>query len=493
MSIPNQLTRAYLSKYKNTLQHIRQNSIDLQYQEKQNILNSKIFQNLHRNQKWEDIPISSYKDIESEILQKIKKNEGTFQPIKTYAKSAGTSSNDPKYIPTSRNYLKRNHVQAAWLTMYLTYALRPDMDIIARKNLLIGGAIYTSTESLVIADISGLMIRNIPRIFHRYYVPSIAEATIPDWEQKLQITAQRAAETDQVVMFAGVPTWILTVAREVLKHSNKNNLSEVWPHFKVYLHGGVHFSPYRSQFDQLFPDNDLLYLDVYNASEGFFAVQDTEVHQGLLLLTGHRVYYEFIRVKDYQNDHHEILNLSEIEIGQEYVLLISNITGLIRYVLGDTIRFTTLNPFRIEITGRISEFINAFGEDLTYENVRIALQKVNEKHDFKIRNYTIAPRYISTNQKGCHEYYIEFEKPPTDLDNLSQDIDDIIRSLNFSYHQKRADDLAMSCLEIIALPKGFFDSFAKSRNKFGGQNKLPKLRNDRNLVEEILGFLSAFE
>jgi len=424
MSLPNLITRAYLKKYSKTLQRIRHNSAQLQSRELHLIQKSTIYKALYADQDLKSLPISTYKNVEEEIQKKISSNTGKFQSVKTYAKSAGTSSNQPKYIPTSDAFLQRNHVQAAWLTMSLIYQMRPDMDIISRKNLLIGGAIYDSTNDLIIADISGLMIRNIPKVFHKYYVPSIAEATEADWEKKLQLTAQRAAATDQVVMFAGVPTWILTVATEVMTITGTNDLSQVWPYFKVYLHGGVDFHPYRAQFNALFPDNDVLYLDVYNASEGFFAVQDMITQEGMLLLTAHGIYYEFVELENFKADNHLIIPLEEVELGVEYVILISNLSGLIRYVLGDTLIFASLNPYRINITGRITEFINAFGEDLTFKNVKKALAKAQEQFDFTIADYTIAPRYLSTDEKGCHEWYIEFKKEPADLSGLSQLLDD---------------------------------------------------------------------
>jgi len=360
------------------------------------------------------------------------------------------------------------------------------MDVFSRKNLLVGGAIYEKKKNHIIGDISGLMIQNIPKQFHKYYVPTIAEATQTNWESKLHITATKASQDAEIVLFAGVPTWILTLSKEILKRAEKETLLEVWPQVKAYLHGGVNFDPYRAQFEELLPDKNFLYLEVYNASEGFIAVQDTRENNGLLLLTGHGIYYEFISKDDYNNGDINILNLEEIELNKEYVLLISNISGLYRYVIGDIISFVSKIPFRVQVKGRISDYVNAFGEDLTLEMVNKALTRTLENHNSSIRNYTIAPSYISLNKKGKHQWFIEFEKEPLNLSIFQKDLDEELQSSNFNYYQKRIHNLAMEELEIISLRKDFFDDMAKNLGKFGGQNKLPKLRNDRKLAELIL-------
>ena len=298
------------------------------------------------------------------------------------------------------------------------------------------------------------------------------------------MTAKKAAVND-IVMLAGVPTWILTLATEVLKYSGKNNLSEVWPYLKVYLHGGVKFDPYKAQFKELLPTSNVLYLEVYNASEGFFAIQDTLVNHGLLLLTCHGIYYEFILFENYKKADYYIINLAKVVPNMEYVMLITTLSGLRRYVVGDTIIFTTILPFRIKVKGRISEYINAFGEDLTQEAANRAITETLLKHNAHIRNYTVAPKYISLYEKGSHEWYIEFERSPCNIDIFKKELDLCIQNYNFNYKQKRTNDLAITELDIIELPKGFFNRFAKKRKKFGGQNKLPKLNNDRKLISEI--------
>ncbi len=487
----NSLVRIYLKRYHKVLDKVRTNSLELQQKELKRILSSPIYRGIDEKSFFEQEP-TLYKDYKSEVDSRLLSGKGTFHSISVFAKSAGTSGNYSKLIPTSDAFLKRNHIPAGWLTMSLMYALRPDMDIISKKNLLVGGAIYDRTKNYTIADISGLLIEKIPRIFHRFYLPSIAEATMPDWEKKLMVTARKAADTDEVVMFAGVPTWILTLAKEVLSISSKRNLIEVWPNLKVYLHGGVKMKPYLEQFQRLIPkEAGVLFMEIYNASEGFFAIQDTLINHGMLLLTCHGVYYEFITLRNYREAVYRILPLSEVVCKEEYVMLITTLSGLCRYVMGDTVSFTSRHPFRLTVKGRINEFINAFGEDLTLEVANNAITDVCENGNALIRNYTVAPQYISLNDKGCHQWYIEFEKPPNCFSSFESELDEKVKQYNFNYAQKRSDDIALSKLEVINLPRGFYDSFAKIKNKFGGQNKLPKLRNDRSLADEIEAMMKS--
>ena len=486
--------RIYLRRYRKTLERVRNHSPELQKKELDNIFKSSSLESRDIKSKFYHSKPTTYLDYQVDIDNRFKNKNGKFKDVSKFAKTAGTSGSTSKLIPTSDHFLKRNHVSAGWLTMSLMYTLRPDMDIISKKNLLVGGAIYEENEDYTIADISGLLIKRIPKLFHSYYVPTISEATIPDWEQKLEITAKRAAKTNEIVMLAGVPTWILTLVKEVLKISGKTTLSEVWPELKVYLHGGVRFEPFREQFDMLFSNsiNKVLYLEVYNASEGFFAVQDTWSNNGMLLLTEHGIYYEFIPINDYKLGFYNIMSLEDVETDEEYVILITNISGLRRYIIGDTVVFTSVSPYRLKVMGRISEYINAFGEDLSLENVNNAITHTCNKHKAYIRDFTVAPYYISLDTKGFHQWFIEFEIPPIDLNGFTSDLDVELQDLNFNYRQKRSDDLAMSCLEVVSLPTGFYDKYAKSKNKFGGQNKLPKLRNDRYLADDIASALRTY-
>lgn len=492
MSIFNSIVRIYLKRHQKTVSNIRFKSLFLQERELVKILRSPLYRNISMDAFF-DCPPTTYDSYQKDIDARMFTGDGKFRSISAFAKSAGTSGAASKYIPTAKAYLKRNHIAAGWLTMHLMYALRPDMDIISNKNLLVGGAVYEENSDYTVADISGLLIRKIPKAFHKFYVPSIAEATMPDWEEKLKITSEKASNTEKVVMIAGVPTWILTLSKEILKISSKKCLTEVWPNLKVYLHGGVKMEPYHQQFLQLIPKQSrVLFMEVYNASEGFFAVQDTPVNEGMLLLTCHGIYYEFIKLTDYRAGVNKIFSLKDVECSEEYVILITNMSGLCRYIIGDTVSFTSKNPFRIVVKGRISEYINAFGEDLGLDIVNRSISEVCMKHDTTIRNYTVAPKYISIQEKGYHQWYVEFEKEPRDLISFTRDLDVNIQNKNFNYFQKRSDNLALKELEVVPLPKGFYDAFAKSQKKYGGQNKLPKLKNDRSLADQIEEALDMF-
>ena len=474
MNLTNSLVRTYLLRYKKVLERIKYDSLKLQEKELALILKSPIsqFKQIQSKDRFNNLKITSYSDYEKEINKRLDRSErNIYNQIKYFAKSAGTTSNGSKYVPTSNEFLRRNHIQASWLALAILYFLRPDMDVFSRKYLLVGGAIYERTKDRTVADISGLMIQNIPRPFHKYYVPTIEEATNPDWEIKLGLTAKKAAADPNVVLFAGVPTWILTLAKEVLNIASRDNLLEVWPHVKAYIHGGVRFDPYRLQFKELLPDKNFIFLEVYNASEGFIAVQDTREHQGLLLLTGHGIYYEFIRVENYRNGDFVILNLDKIELNTTYVLLITNNSGLYRYIIGDTLSFISKHPFRLRINGRISDFINAFGENLNLNTVENALSIILIYHDALIRDYSVAPKYISMENRGYHQWFIEFEKPPLNIAKFALDLDNKIQELNFEYRQKRVDFFGLEKPTNIRARSWVFLQFFEKKKSTWSSNK----------------------
>lgn len=494
MPLFNHLVRLYLFNYRKKLESLRCNALDFQKNQLNRILSSAPLWSgivVSKNEFYK-LPPTEYRDYKTIIDVRINStfDDNPLHFIRYFMKSAGTSGESSKYIPTSVDYLRENHLEASWLTLFMLYSLKPDMDIFRGKNLLVGGAVYRDDPDTVIADVSSIMIRNIPRIFHRFHVPLISDAIDPDWERKLEIITRAASGTSDVVMFGGVPTWLITVFRDILDRTGKANLLELWPNLKAFLHGGVRFEPYKSLFKELIPTEEFQYLEVYNASEGFIAAQDTKENQGMLLMTDHGIYFEFIERYKYQSGDYEIISLTKVELGTDYVLLITNLSGLYRYIIGDVVSFTSINPYRIMVKGRTEDFINAFGEDLTVSTLDKALSMTLKKHNAHIKEYTVAPVYLSKREKGKHQWFIEFEKEPIDLFQFSVDLDNCISILNFNYRQKRTKDLALNMLDIQSMPHGFFDAYAKSKGRFGGQNKLLKVRNDRILAEDITRFFN---
>ncbi len=441
------------------------------------------------------IPVHSYDELWP-YIQRIIQGEGdvlTTGKVTWLAKTAGTTSGSSKYIPMTRNTLRRCHFKAAWYTLATLYAHHENMQIFAQRNLLIGGGMYGKYENsnILVGDISGIVIGNIPLLLRPFYYPDIETATLPNYEEKIQKTAEIAARQNNITMLGGVPTWNLSLYRLILEKTGANNLVEIWPGLQAYIHGGVRFSPYRKQFEQLIPKSDFLYHEVYNASEGYFAIQDQLAKDDLLLLLNTGVFYEFIELKHYHQQHYEAaITIKDVEAGVPYVMLITTNAGLYRYVIGDVITFTEVFPFRIKVTGRVQEYINAFGEDLQQSQVEQALLATCRATQAVVRDYTIAPQYIGLQEKGRHQWFIEFSTPPQDLSLFTTLLDREMQIENSNYKQKRENDFAIQQLEVISLPRGFFRQWLQETNRMGGQAKIPRLVNHRKIADSVLELLT---
>jgi hypothetical protein len=362
------------------------------------------------------------------------------------------------------------------------------MQIFARKNMLIGGGYYgpQSEGGLPVADISALMIRSIPFMLRPFYLPDVETATLPDYEQKIRIIAKIAAQEPSLTMLGGVPTWNLALYREVLAEAGAKHLLEVWPNLQAYVHGGVSFAPYRQHFQELIPSDDFLYHEIYNASEGYFAVQDQLDKDDLLLILNNGIYYEFIPFDALANGDRRTVPLWGVITGQLYAMVITNSSGLYRYLLGDVVSFTSVHPYRFKIVGRTQEYINAFGEDLLLDNVQAALMSTCSQFDVRVRDFTIAPYYMQVGEQGRHQWFVEFAGPEPDIPTFSAALDAAMQRANSNYAQKRSNDFAIGPLELVRLPEGFFSSWLRQRGKVGGQSKVPKLANHRRYAEDIL-------
>lgn len=435
------------------------------------------------------VPLSSYESLAPHIHDMMvgKQNTLTKKKIKWFSKSSGTSEGKSKFIPLSKSFLINNHIRASWFAAALVYDQNPKATIFKNKNLLMGGSIehFPMNPKVQTGDISGFTISNIPAIGRPFYTPDFKTALIKDWDLKIQEMVKICSK-ESVFLIAGVPTWSLVLFEKMLEHTGKQNMLEVWDEAHVYLHGGINFSPYKKQFQQLFPSDDFRYMEIYNASEGAFAIQNDYHEDGMLLLLDTEIFYEFIPIEELDKAQPAVLPLAEVEIHKNYALVISTTAGLLRYIVGDVVKFVSTNPYKIKVVGRTREYINAFGEELVIENVESALSKVCMDMNLDINNYTVCPIYIEKGKKGKHQWLIEFIYPPQNKAAFEKALDLALQALNSDYEAKRQHDLAIERLEVVTLPKGTFESWLRSKGKFGNQFKVPRLKNDRSIAEELL-------
>lgn len=437
------------------------------------------------------LPIVEYEDIYPFIRKSMMGEDSILWPGKTmhFAKSSGTTNDRSKFIPITEHNLFENHITSSWDAMSILYSIQPDARIFEGKTLLIGGSLSTFPENpaVTIGDVSAILMSNMPMVARPFYTPNMEIALMNEWESKLEKTAEDSLKVD-VVNFAGVPTWTIVLFKKILEKTGAKNMLEVWPNLRTYLHGGVNFDPYVTQFKELIPSDDFLYMEVYNASEGYFAFQDQKDDKSMLLLLDNAVFYEFIPLEDFQNGHKNAIPIWDVEPGVQYVIVISTSSGLWRYLPGDTVVFTSIKPYRIKISGRSKHFINVFGEEVMVSNTDQALKLTCETFNVQVTDYTAAPVFMSEHGKGGHEWLIEFVNPPQDLQAFAKALDLNLQKINSDYEAKRHRDIALQNLILHAVPPGTFLQWLKSKGKMGGQNKVPRLSNKRDTLEEILQF-----
>ena len=438
------------------------------------------------------VPIHEYSDIKP-YIDRIMKGEQNIlwnTPVNWFAKSSGTTSDKSKFIPITTESLENCHYQAAKDVLTLHYHNRPDSDLLTGKGLVIGGSHQVSqlNEEIFYGDLSAVLLQNTPFWGQWLRTPELSIALMDEWEAKLEALAQSTIKED-VTSISGVPTWTLILVKRILAITGKTTIKEVWPNLELYMHGGVSFTPYRQQFQQLLGEG-VSYLEMYNASEGFFAVQDQPDSEGMLLLLNHGIFYEFMPLEEYGKPSPKTIGLKDVELNKNYAPVISTNGGLWRYLLGDTIQFTSLYPFRVKVSGRIRHFINAFGEELIVENADKALDHTCRQLQCQVREYTAAPVYFSDQSNGAHEWLIEFETPPADLTQFASLLDKKLQQLNSDYEAKRHKDIALRLPVVRTVPARTFNTWLKSKNKLGGQHKVPRLSNDRTYIEEIMTLLA---
>ena len=434
------------------------------------------------------VPISSYEDLEP-LIEQTRRGEQNIlwsTPIKWFAKSSGTTNAKSKFIPVSNEALENCHYKASkdLLSLYLNN--NEDSQLFVGKSLRLGGSkeLYEDNNTFF-GDLSAILIDNMPIWAEFSSTPSNRVSLMGDWEIKLMAIVQETIYED-VTSLAGVPSWMLVLLNKVLEETGKTNLLEIWPHAEVYFHGGVSFDPYREQYQKLFPRSDFNYYEIYNASEGFFAIQDLNNSNDLLLMLDYGIFYEFIPMDTFGTPKQKIVRLAEVELFKNYAVVITTNSGLWRYMIGDTVRFTSLNPYRIRVTGRTKHFINVFGEELIVENTDQAIAKACHETESEVVDYTVAPVFMDGKEKGAHEWMIEFKKTPENINYFRKILDDSLQSLNSDYEAKRRNNMTLNPLVVnVARPNLFYD-WLKERDKLGGQHKIPRLSNERTYLEQLL-------
>ncbi|MDD5569792.1 MAG: GH3 auxin-responsive promoter family protein [Bacteroidales bacterium] len=436
----------------------------------------------------ERIPIQDYDSLKPYIdrLRKGEQNLLWYSDIKWFAKSSGTTNDKSKFIPVSEEALEECHFKGGKDLLSIYCYNYPNTQMFAGKGLALGGSHQISdfNNASYYGDLSAILIQNLPFWIEFIRVPNIAIALMDEWESKIDKMA-KATINANVTNIAGVPSWTLVLLKYILEVSGNKSIPEIWPNLEVFIHGGVNFNPYREQFKKIIPSEKMCYLETYNASEGFFGIQDLSDSDEMLLMLDYGVYYEFLPLNELNKEFPKTLSLEEVKLNENYALVISTNAGLWRYNIGDTIKFTSLNPFRIQITGRTKSFINAFGEELMVDNAEKALAIACEKTGALIREYTAAPVYFGDNNNGAHEWLIEFENYPDNIEYFNEILDNALKSVNSDYEAKRYNNLTLGKPVIKAVPQNTFYNWLKTKGKLGGQNKVPRLSNNRKHIEEI--------
>jgi GH3 auxin-responsive promoter len=433
------------------------------------------------------IPISTYEELEPLIERTRQGEQNVFwnEPIKWFAKSSGTTNAKSKFIPVSNAALEDCHYKGSKDLLCLYLNNNEDSQLFVGKSLRLGGSsqIYEDNKTYF-GDLSAILIENMPMWAEFSSTPSNKVSLMSEWESKLAAIISET-KTENVTSFAGVPSWLLVLMNRMLAESGKENLFELWPNLEVYFHGGVSFEPYKEQYKKLLPSDQFKYYEIYNASEGFFAIQDLNYSNDLLLMLDYGIFYEFIPMDTFGTSHQKAIPLSEVELFKNYAVVITTNSGLWRYLIGDTVRFTSLSPYRIRVTGRTKHHINVFGEELMVENTDAAIAKTCTELQCEVKEYTVAPIFMKDKEKGAHEWMIEFQKRPEDLAVFQKRLDQNLQAVNSDYEAKRYNNMTLNELTINIARENLFYDWLKKKDKLGGQHKIPRLSNQRDYLEEL--------
>jgi hypothetical protein len=478
-----------------------QNATDVQFAVWQDLLAAGQYTEYGRQYRFESIqtlqqfkqqvPIQEYDGLKPYIERMLQGEENLLwnTPVSWFAKSSGTTSDKSKFIPISEESLKENHYKASKDVLSLYYATHPDSVLLTGKGLVIGGShqINQLHEDVQYGDLSAVLLQNSPFWGHWLRTPDLSIALMDEWEEKIEALAQSTIQ-ENVTSMAGVPTWLIVLLKRILEITGKETIKEVWPNLELYMHGGVSFVPYKAHFEKLIgaPIN---YLEMYNASEGFFAAQDDITVEGMLLMCEHGVFYEFMPIEEWGKEHPQTLQLDEVEIGKNYAPVITTNGGLWRYLIGDTIQFTSLEPYRVKVSGRLKHYMNAFGEEVIVDNTDKAIAMACKKTGAAVKDYTAAPVYFSEAENGAHEWLIAFDRDPQSLPEFVYELDTALKQINSDYEAKRHKDIALRLPVVQAVPPQTFDNWLRHRGKLGGQHKVPRLSNERDTLEQIKAFV----
>ena len=434
------------------------------------------------------ITIHEYDDLKQYIERMMKGEQNLLwnTPVYWFAKSSGTTSEKSKFIPISDECLQDSHFKAVKDVLTMYYQCNPESELLTGKGLVIGGShsVNPMNNEAQYGDLSAVLLQNTPFWGHWIRTPELSIALMDEWESKIEKLAESTIK-ENVTSISGVPTWTLILFKRILEITGKKTIAEVWPSLELYMHGGVSFVPYREQFQKLI-GKKINYLDLYNASEGFFSADDATGSDGMLLFVDHGIFMEFMPVSEYGKKDPQTVGLQDVEIGKNYALVISTNCGLWRYLLGDTVQFTSLLPYRIKVSGRLKHYMNAFGEEVIVDNSDKAIAVACEKTGAIVSDYTAAPVYFSEGSNGAHEWLIEFDKKPDSLEVFTNELDTALKNINSDYEAKRHKSIALRLPIVHSLKKGSFEEWLRSRGKLGGQHKVPRLSNERNFLEEIL-------
>ena len=435
------------------------------------------------------VPLAPYETLKPYIEQVAKGSKNILWPKPTnwFAMSSGTTDDRSKYIPITKDSLQKCHFDGGEDVLSVYLKQFPETAAFTGKALAIGGSRQVNKlgENIFCGDLSAVLISNLPSWVRKRRTPDIEIALMENWDKKIEAMAQSVCKED-VTSISGVPSWTLVLMRKILEITGKNNISEVWPNLSLFIHGGVSFKPYRAQYEKLIPSEKMVYLETYNASEGFFAFQDDQTTDDMLLMLDNGIYYEFIPMSEFSKPDRKAVPLCEVKTGINYAVVISTNGGLWRYIIGDTVEFTQVRPYKIKITGRTKHFINAFGEELVEDNASRAIRAASLATGADIKDYTAAPVYMETDKRGRHQWLIEFNVLPNDMENFVKTLDFELKRLNSDYDAKRYKDISLTAPEITVARENLFEDWLRKKGRIGGQNKIPRLENNRNIMDEML-------
>jgi hypothetical protein len=446
----------------------------------------------------ERVPVQPYEKVFPYIERMMRGEQNILWPseIKWFSKSSGTTNARSKFIPVSQEALEDCHIKGGKDLLSIYVNNHPDTKLFDGKGLAVGGShqineLDPSANSFY-GDVSAVIMQNLPPWAQFIRTPKLETALMDNWEEKIEKLALETAR-ENVTNIAGVPTWTILLIQKIVELEQKNNILEVWPNLEVFFHGAVAFAPYRSLFKSLIPSDKMQYWETYNASEGFFGIQDQNDSEEMLLMLDYGIFYEFIASEEIDADNPKAIRLDEVELDKNYAMVITTNSGLWRYNIGDTIKFTSKYPYRIKISGRTKHFMNAFGEEVIVENAEAAVTKACEYTGAVIDNFTAAPIYLEEGRKAGHEWIIEFKVQPSNLTEFSRVLDETLRAINSDYDAKRSHNLALIAPKVHSVSEGTFYNWMKRRGKLGGQNRVPRLANSREYVDDILKMMLESE